>query len=218
MEVPQFFFRRRSLPSLCAASRDYSPAFWVPCQRAGDFVATVLPLQGWRLRRPSPRSAYAYTPSGARPAESAHALKQSVPLAAAKSPAHGTFWPWGRQSRPHPSLRAEPCDLPRHPRPIRVAWLRRGIPRHRHACASARLPRTGRPPPPCARSSASPSDPDPRSGGVCPFAAFARSRLAAEPLIALPAPRCDFVCLVCFVVRKTTRDIVSMPPLLRCIA
>jgi hypothetical protein len=149
----------------------FTRACLVPCQRAGDFAATVLPLQGWRLRRPSPRSAYAYTPSGARPAESAHALKQSVPLAAAKSPAHVTFWPWGRQSRPHPSLRAEPCDLPRHPRPIRVAWLRRGIPRHRHARVSARLPRTGRPPPPCVRSSASPSDPDLGSGGVCPFAA-----------------------------------------------
>ena len=78
----------------------FTRACLVPCQRAGDFAATVLPLQGWRLRRPSPRSAYAYTPSGASPAESAHALKQSVPLAAAKSPAHGTFWPWGLQSSP----------------------------------------------------------------------------------------------------------------------
>ena len=159
----------------------------LPCQRAVDFAATVLPLQGWRLRRPSPRSAYAYTPSGARPAESAHALKQSVPLAAAKSPAHVTFWPWGRQSRPHPSLRAEVCDLPRHPQPIRVALLRRGIPRQCHARASARLPRTGRPPPPCAQSSASPSDPDPVIGGVFLFAAFARSRLRRNRLARLPA-------------------------------
>ena len=135
-------------------------------------------------------SAYAYTPSGASPAESAHALKQSVPLAAAKSPAHGTFWPWGLQSRPHPSLRAEACDLPRHPQPIRVALLRRGIPRHCHARASARLTRTGRSPPPSARSSASPSDPDPRSGGVCPFAAFARSRLRRNRLARLPDSRC----------------------------
>ena len=60
-----------------------------------------------------------------------------------------------------------PRLLPRHPRPIRVAWLRRGIPRPRHARASARLPRTGRPPPPCVRSSASPSDPDPTIGGSC---------------------------------------------------
>ena len=172
----------RSIPSICAGSRVYLLAFWVSCQRAGDFAATVLPLQGWRLRRPPPRSAYAYTPSGARPAESAHALKQSVPLAAAKSPAHVTFWPWGGESRPHPSLRAGPCALPRHPRPIRVAWLRRGIPRHRHARASARLPRTGRPPPPCARSSASPPHPDPRSGGASLSAALARSRLAAEAL------------------------------------
>ena len=171
----------------------------MPCQHAGDFAATVLPLQGWRLRRPSPRSAYTSTPSGASPAESAHALKQSVPLAAAKSPAHGTFWPWGRQSRPHPSLRAEACALPRHPWPSRVASLRRGGPRSpwrplrgslrsgdliacgdrcipRHARASARLTRTGRPPPPCARSSASPVDPDPRSGG-----AFLRSFCALPP-------------------------------------
>ena len=168
-------------------------------------AATVLPLQGWRLRRPSPTalapasrlalcarrifSAYAYTPSGASPAEPAHALKQSVPLAAAKSPAHGTFWPWGLQSRPHPSLRAEACDLPRHPQPIRVALLRRGIPRHCHARASARLPRTGRPPPPCVRSSASPSDPDPVIGGVCLFAAFAPSRLRRNRLVLLPAAR-----------------------------
>ena len=179
---PNFSLWCRSIPSTCAGSRVYPPAFWVSCQRAGDFVATVLPLQGWRLRRPPPRSAYAYTPSGARPAESAHALKQSVPLAAAKSPAHVTFWPWGGESRPHPSLRAGPCALPRHPRPIRVAWLRRGIPRHRHARASARLPRTGRPPPPCARSSASPPHPDPRSGGASLSAALARSRLAAEAL------------------------------------
>ena len=150
---------------------------WVPCQRTGDFAATVLPLQGWRLRRPSPRSAYAYTPSGASPAESAHALKRSVPLSAAKSPAHGTFWHWGRKSRPHPSLRAEACDLPRHSRPIRVAWLRRGIPRPRHARASARLPRTGRPPPPCVRSSASPSDPDPFFGGVCRSGRWPHGRL-----------------------------------------
>ena len=40
----------------------------------------------------------------------------------------------------------------------------------------------------------------------------------AEPLVTLPAHRCDFVCLVYFVVQKTTRAIVSMPPLLRCIA
>ena len=110
-----------------------SPGVLSPCQRAGDCrtplatavggsafglgrYSTVLPLQGWRLRRPQPTalapasrlalcarrifSAYAYTPSGASPAESAHALKQSVPLAAAKSPAHGTFWPWGLQSSP----------------------------------------------------------------------------------------------------------------------
>ena len=55
------------------------------------------------------------------------------------------------------------------------------------ARASARLTRTGRPPPPCARSSASPSDPDPVIGGVCLFAAFARSRLRRNRLARLPA-------------------------------
>jgi len=94
----------------------------------GRFRRNGTPAPGLAASASFARSAYAYTPSGASPAESAHALKQSVPLAAAKSPAHVTFWPWCRQSRPHPSLRAEPCALPRHPRPIRVAWLRRGIP------------------------------------------------------------------------------------------
>ena len=99
------------------------------------------------------------------------------------------FGPGVSSLRPHPSLRAEAFDLPRHPQPIRVAWLRRGIPRHCHARASARLTRTGRPPPPCARSSASPYDPDPRSGGVCLFVSFARSRLEAEALSPLASLR-----------------------------
>ena len=159
----------------------------MPCQRAGDFPATVLPLQGWRLRRPSPRSAYTYTPSGASPAESAHALKQSVPLAAAKSPAHGTFWPWGRQSRPHPSLRAEACALPRHPQPIRVASLRRGIPllatlAPRRVCrepVARRRPAFG----------LRPRLPTPTQQAVAfLFAPPARSRLMAEPLSLLASP------------------------------
>ena len=150
-------------------------------------AATVLPLQGWRLRRPSPRSAYTYTPSGASPAESAHALKQSVPLAAAKSPAHGTFWPWGRQSRPHPSLRAEACALPRHPQPIRVASLRRGIPllatlAPRRVCrepVARRRPAFG----------LRPRLPTPTQQAVAfLFAPPARSRLMAEPLSSLAGP------------------------------
>ena len=160
---------------------------WVPCQRADDFAATVLPLQGWRLRRPSPRSSYAYTPSGASPAESAHAPKRFVPLSAAKSPAHGTFWPWGLQSSPS-SIAPGGSVCPPAPSaadPRRVASSRNTAPCP--ARASARLTRTGRPPPPCARSSASPSDPDPAICGVSLFAPFARSRLRRNRLARLPA-------------------------------
>ena len=38
-------------------------------QRAVTVGATVLPVQGGRFARPSPRSAYTYTPSGASPAQ-----------------------------------------------------------------------------------------------------------------------------------------------------
>ena len=42
---------------------------WFAFHRAVTVVATVLPVQGGRFVRPSPRSAYTYTPSGASPAQ-----------------------------------------------------------------------------------------------------------------------------------------------------
>ena len=41
------------------------------CQRVASFAATVLPVPPGRLARPCGRSAYAYTPSGRSPAQSA---------------------------------------------------------------------------------------------------------------------------------------------------
>ena len=43
----------------------------LPCQRATSFGATLLRLSDGRLARPSPRSPYTSTPSGASPAQSA---------------------------------------------------------------------------------------------------------------------------------------------------
>ena len=42
---------------------------WFAFQRAVTVGATVLPVQGGRFARPSPHSAYTYTPSGASPAQ-----------------------------------------------------------------------------------------------------------------------------------------------------
>ena len=73
----------------------------------------------------------------------------------------------------------------------RVASSRDTAPRH--ARASARLPRTGCPPPPCVRSSASPSDPDPTSGGVslrsfCALPPYGGTAwLTCQPLLAVSA-------------------------------
>ena len=73
----------------------------------------------------------------------------------------------------------------------RVASSRDTAPRH--ARASARLPRTGCPPPPCAQSSASPSDPDPTSGGVslrslCALPPYGGTAwLTCQPLLAVSA-------------------------------
>ena len=44
---------------------------WFACQCAATVRVTVLPVQGGRFARPSPRSAYTYTPSGRGPVESA---------------------------------------------------------------------------------------------------------------------------------------------------
>ena len=42
---------------------------WFACQCAATVRVTVLPVQGGRFARPSPRSAYTYTPSGSSPAQ-----------------------------------------------------------------------------------------------------------------------------------------------------
>ena len=48
---------------------DMTAPCWFAFQRAVTVGATVLPVQGGRFMRPSPHSAYTYTPSGASPAQ-----------------------------------------------------------------------------------------------------------------------------------------------------
>ena len=87
------------------------------------------------------------------------------------------------------SVPAPPAPCAADPR--RVASSRDTAPRH--ARVSARLPRTGCPPPPCAQSSASPSDPDPTSGGVslrslCAFPPYGGTAwFACQPIVAVLA-------------------------------
>ena len=159
----------------------------LPCQRAGDFVATVRPVHFGRFRRPCDRSPYTSTASGRSPAVIAANCFGVRGWRRRNRPRMARFCPGAGWPRPHRSLRASAAPPPAASAadPRRGASSRDTAPSP--ARASARLTRTGRPPPPCARSSASPSDPDPVIGGVCLFAAFARSRLRRNRLARLPA-------------------------------
>jgi len=86
--------------------------------------ATVLPVQGGRFVRPSPHSAYTYTPSGASPAQLASPC--FGPLGKAPTvTARGTLGSWVKATHVRRSLRGKARLLPRAASTIRVTILRR---------------------------------------------------------------------------------------------
>ena len=97
---------------------------WFAFQCAVTVGATVLPVQGGRFVRPSPRSAYTYTPSGASPAQLASPC--FGPLG--KTPtvtALGTLGCWANGASVRLSLRGKARLLPRAASTVRSAILRR---------------------------------------------------------------------------------------------
>ena len=218
LEVPHFFSPCLSIPSPCAISHVYSRVFGA-LSACGRFRRNGTPAPGLAASASiAPLGVYIYAVGGescrirARPeavrsagggeiARAWHVLALGSPVSPSSLPTGGTVRP------PAPSA----AD------PRRVASSRNTAPRL--ARASARLPRTGRPPPPCVRSSSSPSDPDPTSGGVCPFAAFARSRLNAEALSPLASGGRSCECRVESVELKCKVESEGkLLALLRCIA
>ena len=114
-------------------------------QRAATVGATVLPVQGGRFARPSPRSpslslrvdsctarvtdkrrlpAYAYTPSGASPAQLASPCFGSLGKAPTVT-AQGTFGSWANDACVRLSLRGKARLLPCAASTVRSAILRR---------------------------------------------------------------------------------------------
>ena len=86
--------------------------------------ATVLPVQGGRFVRPSPRSPYTYTASGASPAQLASPC--FGPLGKAPTvTARGTLGSWGKATHTRLSLRGKARLLPRAAYTIRITMLRR---------------------------------------------------------------------------------------------
>ena len=84
----------------------------------------MLPVQGGRFARPSPRAAYTYTPSGASPAQLASPC--FGPLGKAPTvTARGTLGSWGKATHTRLSLRGKARLLPRAAYTIRITMLRR---------------------------------------------------------------------------------------------
>ena len=100
-----------SSPSICAVSRGCSLAFWVPCQRAGDFPATVLP------RHPPPPCVR----SSASPSDPDLGSGGVCPFAAscALPPCGGTSWSACRRRRAEGGAREDGADR-RPPRWFRL--------------------------------------------------------------------------------------------------
>ena len=106
---------------------------WFAFQCAVTVGATVLPVQGGRFVRPSPRSPYTYTASGASPAQLASPC--FGPLG--KTPtvtARGTLGSWANGACVRLSLRGKARLLPRAASTVRSAILRR-----RNTASSSRL-------------------------------------------------------------------------------
>ena len=97
---------------------------WFAFQCAVTVGATVLPVQGGRFVRPSPRSPYTYTASGASPAQLATPC--FGPLGKAPTvTALGTLGSWVKATHARRSLRGKARLLPRAASTIRVTMLRR---------------------------------------------------------------------------------------------
>ena len=153
-----------------------SACLLLPCQRAGDFVATVRPVHFGRFRRPCDRSPYTSTASGRSPAGIAANCFGVLGWRRRNRPRMARFGPGAGWPRPHRSLRASAAPPPAASAadPRRGASSRDTAPGP--ARASARLPRTGGAPSPCDRSSAASPGPDP---GKVAF--FVRSVCARPP-------------------------------------
>ena len=120
---------------------------WFAFQCAVTVGATVLPVQGGRFVRPSPRSPYTYTASGASPAQLATPCfgpLRETPTVTAR----GTLGSWVKATHARRSLRGKARLLPRAASTTRVTMLRRrntaSLPRSRlvshHANRSLAVP------------------------------------------------------------------------------
>ena len=98
------------------------------CQCATGFAATVLPEQGGQFARPSPRSMYTYTSSGASPAQLATPCYSALRWRRREPVAHGILGYWGNSARTRRSLRGKARLFSRAALSVRGAILRRGIP------------------------------------------------------------------------------------------
>ena len=103
--------------------------FWLVCAGLPSSVRLCFgqpcsPCESGRFRRPSPRSPYTYTASGASPAVIVSLSK--VPLGKAPTvTARGTLGNWVKTTHTRRSLRGKARLLPRAASTIRVTMLRR---------------------------------------------------------------------------------------------
>ena len=112
---------------------------WFAFQRAVTVGATVLPAQGGRFARPSPHSAYTYTPSGASPAQLASPC--FGPLSC--GPDRDRAWHlWSSSSR-------NIAPRPRSHSPRRLSRRLHGVTRRNASSAEYRLLALRRVPPRC---------------------------------------------------------------------
>ena len=110
---------------------------WFAFQRAATVRVTVLPVQGGRFARPSPHSAYTYTPSGASPAQLA-----SPGFGPSRyDPNRGRAWHlWSSSSR-------SVAPRPRSRSPRRLSRRLHGVTRRNASSAEYRLLALRRVPP-----------------------------------------------------------------------